>query len=149
MICVRNLWVPAINMIARTLHRRAGRWILFTYGEHMLIVMLVMREVQMSLVHVINMPLMLDGNMPTVRTVGMDMFCMFGMRLKCHRSVPFPGSATCPRKLCLAYLVLVLHAFPSKHVLYQIGRVRGVQPLSTPNECGIGRRTLQQLNGAC
>ena len=74
MICMRNPLVPAINMIARALHRRAGSRILFTYGEHMLIVMLVMREMQMPLVHVINMPLMLDGNMPTLRTVRMDMF---------------------------------------------------------------------------
>jgi hypothetical protein len=103
MICMRNPLVPAINMIASALHRRTGSRILLTDGEHMLIVMLPMREVQM--------PLMLDGNMPTLRTVRMDMFCMNVML--CHRSFSFQGSATCPRKQRIAYLVLVLPGLSS------------------------------------
>ena len=47
MISMRNPRVPAINMIASALHRRTGSRILLTDGEHMLVVMLVMREVQM------------------------------------------------------------------------------------------------------
>lgn len=74
MICMWNPLVPAINMIASALHRRTGSRIMFTDGDHMLIVMLATREVQMSIMHVINMPLMLDGKMPTSRTMSMDMF---------------------------------------------------------------------------
>ena len=74
MICMWNLRVPAINMVASALHRRTGSRILLTDGEHMLIVMLVMREVQMPLMYVIKVPLMLDGKMPTLRTVCMNMF---------------------------------------------------------------------------
>jgi hypothetical protein len=73
MIGMRNPLVPAINMIASALHRRTGSRMLLTDGDHMLIVMLLMREVQMAIMHVINMPLMLDGKMPTLRTVRMDM----------------------------------------------------------------------------
>ena len=87
MICVRNPLVPAINMIASAPHRRTGSRILFADSEHMLIVMLAMREVQMSIMHVIKMPLMLDSRMATIRTVRMDMFCMNGML--CHRSFSF------------------------------------------------------------
>ena len=95
MITMGNPRVPAINMIARALHGRTGSWIFLTYGEHMLIVMLIMREVQMPLMQVINMPLMLDCHMPTFGTVRMD---MFSMSVMCHRSFPFQGSATCPRR---------------------------------------------------
>ncbi len=76
MISMWNLRVPAIDMIARALYWCTGSRILLAYGEHMLIVMLVMRVVQMPLMQVICMPLMLDGKMPTIRAVRMDMFCM-------------------------------------------------------------------------
>jgi hypothetical protein len=74
MICMRNPLVPAINMIASARHWRTGGRILLADSEHMLIVMLAMREVQMSIMQVIKMPLMLDSKMPTIRTVRMDMF---------------------------------------------------------------------------
>ena len=73
MIRMRNPLVPAINMIASALYRRTGSRILLTYGEHMLIIMLVIKEVQMPVMHVISMPLMLDCGMPTFRAVRMDM----------------------------------------------------------------------------
>jgi hypothetical protein len=114
MIGMRNPLVPAIEMIASARHRCTGNRILLTYGEHMLIVMLVMREVQMPLMHVINMPLMLDGKMSTLRTVRMDMFCINVML--CHRSFSFQGSATCPRKQRRAYLVLVLPGLSSSNL---------------------------------
>ena len=115
MICMRNPLMPAIKMIASALYRRTGSRILLTDGEHMLIVMLVMREVQMPIMHVINMPLMLDGNMPTLRTVCMDMFRMNVML--CHSSFSFQGSAARPRKQRLAYLVLVLPGLSSSNLL--------------------------------
>jgi hypothetical protein len=87
MIGMRNALVSAINMIASTLHRRTGSRILLTDGEHMLIVMLAMREVHMSIMHVINMILVLDGKMPTGRAVCMDMLSMNAML--CHRSFSF------------------------------------------------------------
>jgi hypothetical protein len=110
MNCMRNALVPAINMIASALHQRTGSRMLLTDGEHMLILMLVMREVQMSIMHIINMPLMLDGKMPTLRTVRMDMFCM---NVMCHSSFPFQRNATCPRKQRIAYRMLVLPVLSS------------------------------------
>ena len=95
MICMRNPLVPAINMIARARHRHTGSRILLTYGEHMLIVMLAMREVQMPIMHVINMPFMLDCKMPTIGTVCMDMFCMNVML--CHSSFSFHISESLAR----------------------------------------------------
>lgn len=91
MISMRNLLVPAINMIASALHRRTGSRMLLTDSDHMIIIMLFMREVQMPIMHIISMPLMFDGDMPTIRTVRMDMFCM---NVMCHSSFPFQGSAT-------------------------------------------------------
>jgi hypothetical protein len=91
MISMRNLLVPAINMIASALHRRTGSRMLLTDSDHMIIIMLFMREVQMPIMQVISMPLMFDGDMPTISTVRMDMFCMNDM---CHSSFPFQGSAT-------------------------------------------------------
>jgi hypothetical protein len=91
MISMRNLLVPAINMIAGALHRRTGSRMLLTDSDHMIIIMLFMREVQMPTMQVISMPLVFDGDMPTISTVRMDMFCMNDM---CHSSFPFQGSAT-------------------------------------------------------
>ena len=97
MIAMRNPRVPAINMIARALHRRTGSGIVLTYGEHMLVVMLVMREVQMPLMQVINVPLMLDGNMPAIRPMRMD---MFGTSIMCHhRTFPLQARAACTQKI--------------------------------------------------
>ena len=85
-----------------------------TYGEHMLIVMLIMREVQMPLMQVINMPLMLDGHMPTFGTVHMDMFCMCVM---CHHFSPFKGAQRAPENslqpTCCECWVLVLPVLSS------------------------------------
>ncbi len=91
MISMRNPRVPAINMIASALHRRTGSRMLLTDRDHMIIIMLFMREVQMSIVQVISMSLMFDGDMSTISAVRMDMFCMYDMF---HSSFPFQGSAT-------------------------------------------------------
>lgn len=61
MISMRNPLVPAIDMIASALHRRTGSRMLLTDSDHMIIIMLFMREVQMPLMHVISMPLMFDA----------------------------------------------------------------------------------------
>jgi hypothetical protein len=101
MIGMRNALVSAINMIASTLHRRTGSRILLTDGEHMLIVMLAMREVHMSIMHVINMILVLDGKMPTIGTVCMDIFpAATDPASPCASRASPAGAATSPlRKL--------------------------------------------------
>jgi hypothetical protein len=90
---MRNLLVPAINMIASALHRRTGSRMLLTDSDHMIIIMLFMREVQMPIMHVINMPLMFDGDMPTISTVRMDMFCVNDLRSETG-GLPLDSTAT-------------------------------------------------------
>ena len=74
MISMWNPLVPAINMIASTLHRHTGSRVFLTYSDHMIIVMLFMREVQMTIMQIISVPFMFDCDMPTISTVCMDMF---------------------------------------------------------------------------
>ena len=110
MISMRNPRVPAINMISSALHRRTSSRMLLTDHDHMLSIMLFMREVQMPIVHEINMSRMFDGDMPTISAVRVDMFCMNDMF---HSSFPFQGSAIWPRKQREAYLVSVLPTLTS------------------------------------
>src|SRR5215469_10400084 len=92
MISMWNPLVPTVNVITSTLHRHTGSRILLTYGEDMLIVMLVMREVQMPVVHIIDMSFMFDRSMPTIGTVRMDVLYMQVMLY--HGAFSFQGNAT-------------------------------------------------------
>jgi hypothetical protein len=86
MISMGNELMPAVLM-PTSAGDRCARWgILVIYLKHMLIVMSPMWGMKMPLMHVIDVTIMGNRNMPTMLSMNMVMLIVSGM---VHMNVPF------------------------------------------------------------
>jgi hypothetical protein len=93
MVPVGHQFMAAALMIARASHWRARRRIHLRNGNHVLIVMTIVRVVQMAIVQKIDVAFMLDASVATgfavnVRVLGMLMAGRHGRVLRASREIP-------------------------------------------------------------
>lgn len=76
MITVRNHFMGAFLVSAGTRYRATFHRILRVHRDNMLIVVVIVKAMKVSIVQIIEMPIVLNSGMPALLTVDMDMLLM-------------------------------------------------------------------------